>query len=150
MTRPASFLSEFKALDVTEGFDVHTLELETPFSVYSGVLDAIITVPSGFVFDGESIPLAFQWISPPFGDSKRGACVHDYLYRNAGYYDADGGYHPVSRAQADAVYHELIEAKGLPAWRAGVRWAVLRAVGWKAWNDNRKTRDKSLPVKSLK
>lgn len=145
----AAFLSDFKALDVTEGFEVHTLELETPFSVYSGVLDSIITVPSGFIFDGESIPLIFQWISPPFGDSKRGACIHDYLYRNAGFYDTDGGFHPVTRSQADSVYHELIEAKGLPRWRASVRWGVLRLLGWKAWSDNRKTADKSSPTSSM-
>lgn len=145
----AEFITDFRALDITEGFDTRTLELESPFSVYSGTLDAIITVPSGFVFDGESIPIWLQWLSPPFGDSKRGACVHDWIYRNAGFYDADGVFHPLLRKQADAVYRELIEAKGLPRWRATIRWAVLRLVGWVAWRDNRRTRDKSLPPKKI-
>lgn len=145
MNHQAQFLSDFKALDVTEGFDTHMLELEVPFSVYSGYLDTIITVPSGFVFDGESIPLFLQWLSPPFGDSKRGACVHDYLYRHAGYYDNYGAFHPVSRFQADNVYHELILANGLPAWRANIRYYTLRVAGWKAWNDNRALLNKTLP-----
>lgn len=136
--KKAEFITEFKALDVTEGFDTHTLQLVEPLEVYSGYLDAIIRAPKGFTFDGESIPLWLQWLSPPFGDSKRGACIHDYLYRNAGYIDADGRLHPVSRSQADAVYRELIEAKGLPRWRANIRWATLRLVGGFAWQANRK------------
>lgn len=142
---PAEFITNFQALDVTEGFETHTLRLLEPLVVYSGVLDARITVPAGFIFDGESIPLWLQWLAPPFGDSKRGACVHDWLYRNAGYYDESGVFQKVLRSQADAVYRELIEAKGLPRWRANIRWAVLRVVGGLAWRDNRKTRDKTLP-----
>jgi len=142
---PAEFLSDFKALDVTEGFDTHTLMLLEPFMVYSGVLNAVIKVPAGFVFDGESIPLFLQWLAPPFGDSKRGACVHDWLYRNAGYYGEQGVFRRVTRSQADDVYRELIEAKGLPRWRANIRWAALRVVGGMAWRENRKTRDKSVP-----
>jgi len=142
---PAEFLSDFKALDVTEGFDTHTLMLLEPFMVYSGVLNAVITVPEKFTFDGESIPLFLQWLAPPFGDSKRGACVHDWLYRNAGYSDERGFFRPVQRKQADAVYRELIEAKGLPRWRANIRWAALRVVGGFAWRENRQTEDKSLP-----
>lgn len=143
--KEAKFLTEFRALDVTEGFQTHTLQLLEPLVVYSGILDAVITVPSGFTFDGESIPLCLQWLAPPFGDSKRGACVHDWLYRKAGYQDEHGVLRTVRRSQADAVYRELIEAKGLPGWRANIRWAVLRLVGGLAWNANRKNQDKSFP-----
>lgn len=132
--KEAAFLSEFRVLDVTEGRETSTLELLDPFQVYSAVLDAIITVPAGFRFDGESIPAALQWLVPPFGQSKRGACVHDYLYRTRGFHTVTGEVVPVSRKQADAVYRELITAKGLPKWRATMRWGVLRLVGWAAWN----------------
>lgn len=145
-SKSAEFITDFKALDVTEGFQTHTLMLLEPFVVYSGCLDAVIAVPKGFTFDGESIPLWLQWLAPPFGDSKRGACVHDWLYRNAGFIDADNVLHPVLRKQADEVYRELIEAKGLPKWRATIRWAALRLVGGFAWSANRKTQDKSLPT----
>lgn len=146
MKKPAEFITEFKALDVTEGSQTHTLMLMEPFIVYSGYLNVTIVVPEGFTFDGESIPLALQWLAPPFGDSKRGACVHDWLYRNAGFFDSEGVLRPVLRKQADEVYRELIEAKGLPRWRANIRWAALRLVGGFAWRANRKTRDKSLPT----
>ena len=141
----AEFLTDLKVLDITEGKETQTWQLESPFRVYSGVLDAIIEVPAGFVSDGESIPLAVQWLAPPFGLSKRAAIIHDALYRNRGYYDANNKLHPVTRQQADAVYRELCEAKGLSSWRSSIRWSVLRLVGWKAWNDNSKFKDKEQP-----
>ena len=134
----AAFLTDLKVLDITEGRDTRTLMLEEPFSVYSGVLNAVVMVPKGFICDGESIPAAIQWLVPPFGLSKRAAIVHDYLYRNAGYYNSAKTFTGVSRADADAVYHELCRVKGLPAWRASLRYRVLRLVGFAAWNSNRK------------
>lgn len=133
------FLSDFRVLDVAEGTQVHAYELEQDFAVYSGVLNARITVPKGFTFDGESIPAGLAWLVRPMGESRRGACVHDYLYRFAGYKNLKGEFVSVTRSQADAVYRELIEANGLPAWRATVRWAVLRSVGWAAWGGNKAT-----------
>ena len=141
----AAFLTDLKVLDITEGKETSTLQLMADFRVYSGVLDAIVSVPAGFVCDGESIPLCVQWVAPPFGLSRRAAFVHDSLYRNRGYYDATVGFHPVTRTQADAVYRELCEAKGLSSWRSNVRWAVLRLVGWKAWNDDSRQHEAPQP-----
>lgn len=135
----AEFITDFKALDVSEGQQTHMLQLIEPLVVYSGILDKIITVPKGFTFDGESIPNFLHGIVPPFGQSKRGACVHDYLYRFHGYKDTEGKFHSVSRTQADAVYKELVLAKGLPSWRANIRWGVLRLVGWVAWSTGGKS-----------
>lgn len=135
--KEAAFLSEFKVLDVADGKEVRMLELEQPFQVYSAVLDAIITVPAGFRFDGESIPTVLHWLVPPFGQSKRGACVHDYLYRYHGFHTISGELVPVSRKEADAVYFELVRAKGLSSWRAHIRWAALRGVGWIAWRSSK-------------
>jgi hypothetical protein len=132
VSRAAEFLSEYEALDVSEGRETRTFRLLSPLVVYSAVLEAELCVPAGFTFDGESIPPLLHWLVPPFGQSKRGACVHDYLYRHAGYFSA-GVLNPVTRAQADAVYRELVALKGLPRWRATVRWATLRLVGWWAW-----------------
>lgn len=138
MRRAAEFLTEFRALDVSEGTETDHLRLLEPFGVYSAVLDDEFEVAAGFDFDGESIPMAARWLVKPFGQSKRGACVHDWLYRHGGYYRADGFFVRVSRKKADAVYHELVMLKGLPGWRANMRWGVLRLVGWKAWNANQK------------
>lgn len=134
MARPPEFLTEFRALDVTEGRETKRLQLASVFRVYSAVLGDTISAPEGFTFDGESIPVIAQWIAPPFGQSKRGACIHDYLYHHSGYYALTDTFKTVTRKQADEVYLELVRLKGLSAWRAYLRYAVLRAVGWWAWN----------------
>lgn len=139
MSRPAEFLTEFRALDVSEGTETDHLRMLEPFRVYSAVLSAEVEIPAGFEFDGESIPLGVRWLVPPFGQSKRGAAVHDWLYRYRGFWRADGTFVDVSRKQADAVYRELVKLKGLPAWRASMRWSVLRLVGWAAWNSNQRS-----------
>jgi hypothetical protein len=136
----SAFITDLRVEDITEGTDTQTLRLLAPFRVYSQTLDAIITVPEGFIFDGESIPAWLQGLVKPFGQSKRGACVHDYLYRYGAYITTSGGRVEVSRAQADKVYFELVRAKGLPSWRANIRWGVLRLVGWAAWNSSAKDR----------
>lgn len=136
--KSARFITEFKALDVAEGNETRKLQLYEPFVVFSGILNDTVTVPEGFTFDGESIPTALHTLVPPFGQSKRGACVHDYLYRYHGYQSASGEFVPVTRKTADAVYRELVTLKGLPTWRAAVRHGVLRLVGWIAWNNQPK------------
>lgn len=132
--RPAEFLTEFRALDVAEGTETDRLELLAAFMVYSAVLQDIVTAPEGFTFDGESIPVAVRWLAPPFGQSKRGACIHDYLYRTRGYHRLNGEFVIVTRKQADQVYLELVRLKGLPILRSYTRYAVLRLAGWWAWH----------------
>jgi len=135
-TRPPEFLSDPEFVDITEGRETQRYRLRGELSVYSAVLDRVITVPDGFEFDGESIPVGLQWLVKRFGASKRGAAVHDYLYRLGGYRRRTGGIEPVTRRQADAVYEELLRLRGLPAWRATLRWFTLRCVGWAAWREN--------------
>jgi len=134
MERHATFLTPFEAKDISGDREVSRLKLLAPFRVYSEVLDAEFTVPEGFEFD-ESIPGILQGIVRPFGMSKRGACVHDWLYQNHGYRADDGDFVTVTRRQADAVYKEMLLAKNTPAWRATVRWLALRLGGWHAWNN---------------
>lgn len=133
----AEFLSDLRSLDVSEGWETRRFELVTPFRVVSAVLGAVVTVPAGFRYDGESIPTALHAIAPPFGQSRRAACVHDYLYQHAGWQREDGTWEPVTRKQADEVYLELALLKGLPQWRALMRYRVLRLVGWAAWRKHR-------------
>lgn len=133
------FLSELRSLDVSEGEETRQFEVIAPFCVASAVLKAIVTVPVGFRYDGESIPSALQGIAPPFGQSRRAACVHDYLYKHAGWQDEEGVWHRIDRLTADRVYLELALLKGLPQWRALMRYRVLRLVGWAAWRKHRKS-----------
>lgn len=62
-------------------------ELTAPFEV---IIDGRrIIVPTGYVFDGSSVPRALWWLYPPgFLPAWRGSCVHDRLYSH-GYREFD-------------------------------------------------------------
>ena len=82
----AEFLTDLKLLDISEGTQTRLFELEVPFRVYSGVLDAIIEVPAGFECDSESIPVWLQCIAPPFAfltSSRRftPGNIHSHFFR---------------------------------------------------------------------
>ena len=131
--RPAEFLTDPRFFDISENYETQKLELADDLRLYSAVLCAIICVLAGFKFE-ESIPRPLLGMAPPMGITKRGACVHDYLYRNHGYYDELGFFVTVTRSQADAVYLECMLIKGYNPILARLRWAAVRAGGWRAWS----------------
>lgn len=132
------FLTEADIRDVSEGYATREYELGSPLAVISEVLQDAIWLMAFFRYDGESIPDSVHWLVPPFGQSKRAAAIHDWLFRHGGYWARNGEFIPVTRAQADAVYREFAIAKGTPKWRAAMRYGVLRGLGWSAWNKNRR------------
>ena len=133
----SAFLTEIHAELVAEEFATSHYQLTAPLRVQSDVLGNIVEVPGGFTFDGESAP----WPLKRYGFSRRAACVHDWLYASGGYWppvvDGVSVFIPVTRKIADDVYLELCLLAGMPAWRARVRYAGLRAFGWAAWNKHR-------------
>lgn len=102
-------------------------------------------VPTGFVYNGASVPQALWSIYPPHA-LDRAAVFHDFIYRVAGkipsgvhqYLDGEewkdvGGYW--TRPQADKFfYHQLTEdPKGPRRWRQWAAWASVRAFGGSRW-----------------
>ena len=92
----------------------------SPFLVESDIVGAI-EVPAGFIFDGNSLPRATWWASPP-SDYLEAGCVHDFLYR----YGTD-------RKLADGVYREILALKGMGRVRRNLRYAALRLFGRRAF-----------------
>lgn len=92
---------------------------------YSERLKRSVAVPEGFVTDFASVPrLPFvYWLAG--GKATKAAVIHDFLYRKSG----------VSRADADAVFAEAMEATGQAAWRRGLMWFGLRIGGWTAYQE---------------
>jgi len=128
---PAEFLTNPRFEDISEGSTTQKLRLLEPLRVYSRVLDDVVEVPAGFEFE-ESIPTVLFSLARPRGESKRAACVHDYLYKNNGYFSPQK-FTPITRRQADAVYHELLRLKNVNPARAWVRWAAVRLGGAGHW-----------------
>lgn len=86
-----------------------------------------LVVPSGFESDGASVPRFFWRAVFPPGDPRalEAAIAHDYIYRH----------HPAgwTRAEADALFLELMLAGGVPEFRALLAFAGVRLFGFLAW-----------------
>lgn len=91
-----------------------------------------LVVPVGFKSDGASVPRFFWRLVFPPGDTQalRAAFLHDFIYRT----------HPAgwTRAQADALFRDVLIADGVPKWRAWLAWSGVRIGGAKAWKEGGK------------
>lgn len=88
----------------------------------------VVEVPAGFVTDFASVPRALWPLVPKIGPYNMAAVVHDWLYRE----------HPRgwTRAQADAVFYDLMIEDGVSKLRAATMYAAVRAGAWWAWRRN--------------
>lgn len=77
------------------------------------------TVPSGFIFDGASIPRVARLIIPKNGVKIYAALIHDYLYREG---DAD-------KATADKIFRDVLIEKGERKWKVLAMYNAVRIFG---------------------
>ena len=87
-----------------------------------------ITVPSGFITDGASVPQFLWAILPTWGSYSRAAVIHDYLLTQL----ANGTPHPegLTRRQIDLVFYEAI---GVTQTQGFVRWLLYAGVSIQTW-----------------
>lgn len=99
------------------------LQLTHRFRFFSSL--GTVSAPAGFVTDGASIPRVFWNILSPFGDYFGAAVIHDFLYspHNTEF----------SRDEADSIFLEGMNAKGVPFLRRAVIYSAVRAFGWRAF-----------------
>lgn len=81
-----------------------------------------VTVPKGFEFDGASAPRLFWSIIPPFKMTKKAACVHDYLCK-----EAEG---PEDRLAADECFFRMLREAGLSLIRCYLGYIGVRIGAW--------------------
>lgn len=91
-----------------------------------------VTVPTGFRFDGATVPRFFWNIIPPFKQTKKASCVHDYLCSIAKT--------PEDRLEADRLFFTMLREGEVNVVRAsigylGVRIGAMFGVGvrYKHW-----------------
>lgn len=135
--REAQFLSTLHYDDYSSFERPIWLKTTAEFKFYSKVLRREITVPKDLETDGRSTPRLFWNIVPPVGPALWAAVPHDYLYQFGGYHTWGGQLVVITRAQADAVYRELMVLKGFSKPKAWVSYAMLRLFGFVAWNNHR-------------
>jgi hypothetical protein len=89
-----------------------------------------ITIPTGFLTDGASIPRIFWNILSPFGDYFAAALVHDYLYSPAN--------HWFTRAESDQIFLEAMTLARVPWLRRHTIHKAVRLGGWRSFKGLKK------------
>jgi len=99
------------------------LMITAPFRFRSPL--GIITVPSGFVTDGASVPRIFWNIFSPFGSYFRAAVIHDYLYSplNAKF----------NRKQSDGIFLDGMRELGVGWLKRKMIYRAVRMFGMRSF-----------------
>jgi hypothetical protein len=95
----------------------------------------LITIPAGFYFDLASIPRPLWWLMAPFELSLAAPLLHDFLYRYKGN-PPNGAVVPrrtYTRAEADALFKDVMHREGVSRWRRTLAYAAVRAAGGLSW-----------------
>ncbi|MCQ2299970.1 MAG: DUF1353 domain-containing protein [Bacteroidales bacterium] len=82
-----------------------------------------VRVPKGFVWDGASLPRgSYAIFGTPFDKRhRRASCLHDAIYR--------GVVWGIDRAEADAIYRNMLRMDGMGIFKAYVEWSAIRLFG---------------------
>lgn len=87
-----------------------------------------VTIPTGYMSDGASVPQLLWWFLPPWGDRATfAALLHDYLLDRLQGFEGGGAVSgAVDRAACDGQFLESLLSLKVPAWRAYLAWAGVR------------------------
>lgn len=113
--------------------------LQRDLTYRPGQGDDLITVPAGFVTDLASIPRWGWVLLPPDGPWVKAAIVHDFLYATSGtgaWKRRSNGRtraEPYTRAEADDVFKEGLENRGVDRLRRLIIWTAVRLGGGRGW-----------------
>ena len=88
----------------------------------------VITVPTGFLTDGASVPRVFWNIFDPFGPFFPAGIIHDFLYSRASdhHFDCD-------RATADRLFKEAMFNSGIGWVTRETIYRAVRIGGWRSY-----------------
>jgi hypothetical protein len=104
--------------------------------VYTTAAGRVLEVPAGLESDLESrptfLPGGINWLLGTALSTALAALVHDELYREGPALSP-----PISRAQADAIYYEILRLTGTGWVGSSLAWAGLRVGGGRAWRVHR-------------
>lgn len=138
-------MSSFTTPLIVEDQGYRHFVVREPFVYEVGALGSgrKVIIPVNFETDFASIPRGLWNILPPVGAGyDKAAVVHDYLYR--GGFITSLAYDPVTqqeyelhedvtRAQADAILKEAMDALGVGWWTRNMIYAGVRVGGHIPW-----------------
>jgi hypothetical protein len=85
--------------------------------------DKYIDIPTGFLTDGASVPLLFQWLIPTLGEYSQATTLHDYLCDHYEITQVINGVPTqvkIDRAEVDRIFYEAMRVLEVAAWRRNV------------------------------
>lgn len=110
-------------LTVTHLIGTNSYRMKEPL-VYEGSLK--FTVPTGFIFDGASVPKFLTGVLPRSGARyDRAACLHDWLYASR----------QTDRKTADNLFLEAMRSDGVGKFKSWIMYRAVRIFGSKAYNE---------------
>lgn len=125
---------------ICQEFAARKWMIDEDYELYVPFLDETLFIPSGFIFDGASIP-RFLWpMMSPVGILFLPGLFHDFAYRYNCYMTTDGTliHQMQGREFFDGNFKKMSEwINDVPSAEI-MSWSALRAFGWIAWNKNRK------------
>ena len=123
-------ISQHSKLRVT-GAGVGLYRTTAPWSVYTSRYSRIITVESGFVFDGDSVPrLPLVYMLAKGRAGLQAPALHDWVYAM----QPQG----ITRRIADVLYWDMMRATGVRLHWALIHFIGVRIGGWVSWRRYRR------------
>lgn len=119
-------------LEYLLGYKTNYWKLLEGFTFYSDRLNKgkriYVTVPTGFITDGASVPRIFwSWI-PPLGDYGQAAVLHDYLRRICVYkLEGSDVEYLATTKEADKLFLEAMEILKVSKFKRKVMYLAVRA-----------------------
>jgi hypothetical protein len=129
--------------------DNGNVEITYPWRIRYGSL-CVITVPKGFISDGNSVPWFFTRMVPKFGKNTLAGIAHDYLYQTGkmSITDIDNKLFgsascpmidkTVTRELADKIRLHLCVKCSVPRYQRTLSYVFLRLFGRGAWKAHRR------------
>jgi len=115
-------------------------EITEDYYLYMPELKEILFIPTGFIFDGASVPRAFWPILNPTGILLVGSLFHDFGYRYNCFLNGTGMiiHDGAGRAFFDEQIKDInIYINDIHSMNS-LAWGILRATGIFAWNKRRR------------
>lgn len=116
--------------------DERTFTLCMPFVYADETKGIVVTIPTGFTTDFNSVPRAAWGYFPPWQYLKAGL-VHDWLYTHPDQFVSATLTKPLERAQCDDIHRRVLDLEGCRWSKRQIVYSLLRVGGGAAWNRHR-------------
>ena len=108
--------------------------------VFRSLDDELYELPDGTPTDGASARLCWGYINllPAPVQNNPASWLHDHHYRTGWVFRDGKPFRKITRAEADDVFRQCLEAYNMSPSVCGRAYRALRLFGWRPWNAYRK------------